>query len=58
MNEPTQQQNQLTSNVARPIATEETYVVMCRTLSNGVQILEYVDRQGDGKLISAVRVDE
>jgi hypothetical protein len=42
---------------SRTIATEDTYVVMCRPLSNGAYLLEYVERGRETKLLAAVRVD-
>ncbi len=58
MNAPNQPQqlSYLKSATARPIATEESYVVLCRPLSNGAYVLEYVERSADGRLITAVTV--
>ncbi|MBD3239795.1 MAG: hypothetical protein GF331_04365 [Chitinivibrionales bacterium] len=58
MNAPNQPQPlpYLKSATARPIASEESYVVLCRPLSNGAYVLEYVERSAEGKLITAVAV--
>jgi hypothetical protein len=56
MNEPRPQVQYLQSAMSRTIGSEDTYVIMCRPLSNGVYILEYVSRS-DGKLLAAIRVD-
>lgn len=47
----------LKGSMARPIATEETYMVLCRPLDNGKYVLEYVSR-GDSRLLTAVLVDK
>ncbi len=57
MNEQRPQVAYLQAAMSRIIASEETYVVMCRPISNGAYILEYVTRS-DGKLLAAVRVDQ
>jgi hypothetical protein len=56
MNEPRPQIQYLQAAMSRIIASEETYVVMCRPVNNGAFMLEYVARS-DGKLLAAVRVD-
>lgn len=53
---PPQQLPYLKSATARPIATEESYVVLCRPLSSGAYVLEYVERSAEGRLIAAVAV--
>lgn len=47
----------LQSAPARTIATEGAYVVLCRPLSNGAYVLEYVERGATNRLLAAVRVD-
>ena len=56
MNEQHPQIQYLQAAMSRIIASEETYVVMCRPVSNGAYMLEYVGRS-DGKLLAVVQVD-
>jgi hypothetical protein len=56
MNEPHPQIQYLQTAMSRIIGSEETYVVMCRPISNGTYVLEYVARS-DGKLLAVVPMD-
>jgi hypothetical protein len=57
MNENESQPVYLQCADARTIATEETYVVMCRPINNGAYVLEYVQRGREATLLAAIRVD-